>query len=491
MVLREYTQRHRLDAVAPADYHRHLPEQVARGLPSAELVVFRVADEHSDTAAFSARYGFGLEDCANTLVLRYKRDGAEGYAAVVNLGSRRLDVNGAVKALLGARRLSFAAREVATELTGMQFGGITAFGLPERMPLLVDAAVFERPLVVMGAGVRETKLLLSPSLLKDLPGVVVAELQRSRLNPARSIAAAALPIVVGEAFRRLCNHAPALIATNAGMPRGRRSRLFFLSVRGGHGAVRRTAPPDAFPTFIRGAVNDQDRLFPVAPGPRRCRGGHAEHRRQEDSHGLLAQLAGRRRRRLPAGLVRQHRAGRRAERVQRGRRGLHERARHPDLPAIQPVRRGVSPPGRRAQRPGPRGADFAGGADAHIELHAGQEQALAAEIVRSGGNLRFRRSGHRPRAERHRPGRQPAVLPAAPQAGARALRRAGQALHRQHGPGVSLSAQERQVRALSAGPGRRLRLHRAAVLTTWAATACGSRRRTAARAPGSRRTTTR
>ncbi|EPL3999743.1 YbaK/EbsC family protein, partial [Pseudomonas aeruginosa] len=25
MVLREYTQRHRLDAVAPADYHRHLP----------------------------------------------------------------------------------------------------------------------------------------------------------------------------------------------------------------------------------------------------------------------------------------------------------------------------------------------------------------------------------------------------------------------------------------------------------------------------------
>lgn len=66
MVLREYTQRHRLDAVAPADYHRHLPEQVARGLPSAELVVFRVADEHSDTAAFSARYGFGLEDCANT-----------------------------------------------------------------------------------------------------------------------------------------------------------------------------------------------------------------------------------------------------------------------------------------------------------------------------------------------------------------------------------------------------------------------------------------
>ena len=159
---------------------------------------------------------------------------------MVNLGSRRLDVNGAVKALLGARRLSFAAREVATELTGMQFGGITAFGLPEGMPLLVDAAVFERPLVVMGAGVRETKLLLSPALLKDLPGGG-RRTQRSRLNPARSIAAAALPIVVGEAFRRLCNHAPALIATNAGMPCGRRSRLCFEAFAAATAAVRRTA----------------------------------------------------------------------------------------------------------------------------------------------------------------------------------------------------------------------------------------------------------
>lgn len=226
MVLREYTQRHRLDAVAPADYHRHLPEQVARGLPSAELVVFRVADEHSDTAAFSARYGFGLEDCANTLVLRYKRDGAEGYAAVVNLGSRRLDVNGAVKALLGARRLSFAAREVATELTGMQFGGITV-----RLARRHAAAGRRGGLrtAVGGDGRRgpRDQAAAVPGTAERPSRSGGRRTQRSRLNPARSIAAAALPIVVGEAFRRLCNHAPALIATNTGMPRGRRSRLFF------------------------------------------------------------------------------------------------------------------------------------------------------------------------------------------------------------------------------------------------------------------------
>lgn len=118
-VLREYTQHRRLDAVALADCHRHLPEQVVHGLPSAELVVFRVIDGYSDTAMLSARYSFGLRDCANILVLCYRRDGTEGYATVVSLDSRRLDVNGAVKALFGVRRPSFAAREVVIELTGM------------------------------------------------------------------------------------------------------------------------------------------------------------------------------------------------------------------------------------------------------------------------------------------------------------------------------------------------------------------------------------
>ncbi|OPD81835.1 hypothetical protein AO940_10450 [Pseudomonas aeruginosa] len=73
----------------------------------------------------------------------------------------------------------FAAREVAAELTGMQFDGITAFGLSEGMPLLVDAAALERPLAEMGAGIRGTKLLLSPELLKGPSGVVVAELSEA------------------------------------------------------------------------------------------------------------------------------------------------------------------------------------------------------------------------------------------------------------------------------------------------------------------------
>ena len=174
MPLIDYAQRYRFDPIPRDRRASHLPAAVADALDGVEAVVFACPDEYSDTAAFSERFGFGLEDCANTLVLKVIRGEQERYAAVVALGSRRLDINGAVKATLDAKRLSFARREVATEITGMQFGGITAFGLPPGMRVLVDSAVMERPFVVMGAGFRETKILIEPAALLRLPQVEVA-----------------------------------------------------------------------------------------------------------------------------------------------------------------------------------------------------------------------------------------------------------------------------------------------------------------------------
>jgi prolyl-tRNA editing enzyme YbaK/EbsC (Cys-tRNA(Pro) deacylase) len=165
-----------LDIIPPEQLAARLPAHVVAHLPPGEVIVFAVTDDASDTAAFSARYGFGLEDCANTIVIKYKKEGGEHYAAIVTLGSLRLDINGAVKAYLGAKRLSFASREVAVEHSGMEFGGITAFGVPEDWRILVDAAVMKREQVVMGAGVREAKLLLPPAVLRSLKNCEVAAL---------------------------------------------------------------------------------------------------------------------------------------------------------------------------------------------------------------------------------------------------------------------------------------------------------------------------
>jgi len=165
-----------LDIIAAENLGAHLPAHVVAQLPARGVTVFAVSDDASDTAEFSARYGFGLEDCANTIVIRYRKEGAEHYAALVSLGSLRLDINGAVKTALGAQRLSFAKREAAVEHSGMEFGGITAFGLPDDWRILVDAAVMERSQIVMGAGVRAAKLLLAPEVLRQWPRCEVASL---------------------------------------------------------------------------------------------------------------------------------------------------------------------------------------------------------------------------------------------------------------------------------------------------------------------------
>jgi prolyl-tRNA editing enzyme YbaK/EbsC (Cys-tRNA(Pro) deacylase) len=61
----------------------------------------------------------------------------------------------------------------AVELTGMEYGGITPIGLPADWPVYVDAAVAATERVVIGSGIRRSKLTLPGSALASLPGAVV------------------------------------------------------------------------------------------------------------------------------------------------------------------------------------------------------------------------------------------------------------------------------------------------------------------------------
>jgi prolyl-tRNA editing enzyme YbaK/EbsC (Cys-tRNA(Pro) deacylase) len=128
----------------------------------------------ADTAAFCAAYGFSPDESANTIVVIGKSDPPR-YAACVTLAPYRLDVNRAVRDRLGTRKASFAPAEVTAELTGMQIGGVTVFGLPAGMPIWVDARVMARDRIVLGGGSRSWKVIAAPSILLALPGVEVVE----------------------------------------------------------------------------------------------------------------------------------------------------------------------------------------------------------------------------------------------------------------------------------------------------------------------------
>jgi prolyl-tRNA editing enzyme YbaK/EbsC (Cys-tRNA(Pro) deacylase) len=122
----------------------------------------------ADTAAFCAHYGYPLERAANTIIVASKREPKQ-YAACVVLATTRLDVNHAVRNLLGAAKCSFASEEEMRALTGMAVGGVTAFGLPAGVPLFVDARVMALDWVILGTGGRHGKIRIAPEVFRRMP----------------------------------------------------------------------------------------------------------------------------------------------------------------------------------------------------------------------------------------------------------------------------------------------------------------------------------
>jgi len=128
----------------------------------------------ADTAAFVEAYGVPPDRSANTIVVASK-GAVPSYVACVLLATTSLDVNNVVRREMAVRKASFAGAAPVRELTGMEIGGVTPFGIPDDLPVLVDARVMEPDWVIMGGGNRSSKLRLAPGALERLPSVRVVE----------------------------------------------------------------------------------------------------------------------------------------------------------------------------------------------------------------------------------------------------------------------------------------------------------------------------
>jgi prolyl-tRNA editing enzyme YbaK/EbsC (Cys-tRNA(Pro) deacylase) len=166
--------------VEPAvDHPELLADPVVKALAAlpdpADVGVTAIDPDLADTAAFCAEYGSPLEASANCVVVAGKRAGEERFAACLVLATTRADVNGVVRKRLDVRKASFAPMDTAVELTGMAYGGITPLGLPADWPLLIDPAVAAAPELVIGSGIRASKLLIPGPTLAALPNAEVVE----------------------------------------------------------------------------------------------------------------------------------------------------------------------------------------------------------------------------------------------------------------------------------------------------------------------------
>jgi prolyl-tRNA editing enzyme YbaK/EbsC (Cys-tRNA(Pro) deacylase) len=165
---------------SPAAEHPELVgPPVAAALPAFPTALVAPIDPAlADTAEFCAAYQSDPEHSANCVVVAGRRGGVETWAAVMVLATDRADINNLVRRHLDVRKISFAPMDEAVSRTGMEYGGITPIGLPGEWPVLVDSAVAAAGEVVIGSGIRGSKLLVDGSALLALPNAVELPLVR-------------------------------------------------------------------------------------------------------------------------------------------------------------------------------------------------------------------------------------------------------------------------------------------------------------------------
>ncbi len=167
----------RLDAAAAAERPELLALPVRTALDGwgGGVFVAPIDPALADTAAFCEAYDVEPAASANCVVVTGKRAGEQRWAAAIVLATTRADVNGVVRRRLDVRKVSFAPMDEAVRITGMEYGGITPIGLPAGWPILIDSAVAAAGPVVIGSGIRGSKIILDGADLARLPGAEVIE----------------------------------------------------------------------------------------------------------------------------------------------------------------------------------------------------------------------------------------------------------------------------------------------------------------------------
>ena len=132
----------------------------------------------SDTESFCNEYNFLLEDSCNAILIKSKKPKIY-YSMFCILGNNRLDVNGKVKKLMNAKKVSFASKDEAEGVSNQIYGGISPLGLGTDIDIYIDGNVMKRNKVFIGGGNRTTKIFLSPTELLRLANGTVTDLAQS------------------------------------------------------------------------------------------------------------------------------------------------------------------------------------------------------------------------------------------------------------------------------------------------------------------------
>jgi prolyl-tRNA editing enzyme YbaK/EbsC (Cys-tRNA(Pro) deacylase) len=173
-----------LDWQPALDHSELLAQPVREAIADLGLDCFvaPIDPSRADTAIFCAAYDVPLEVSANCVVVAGRRAEVSMMAACLVRATDRADVNRVIRKRLEVRKISFAGMEEAVRQTSMEYGGITPIGLPSTWPILVDEVVAALDMIVIGSGIRRSKIALPGESAANLPNAEILALALSSTN---------------------------------------------------------------------------------------------------------------------------------------------------------------------------------------------------------------------------------------------------------------------------------------------------------------------
>jgi Cys-tRNA(Pro)/Cys-tRNA(Cys) deacylase len=121
-----------------------------------EIVTY---DHEEKGAAFAAQAtGFPLEKTIKTLVLDL---GGKTYGLALMPGNRELSLKKAAK-VFGVKKAAMADPATAERLTGYHVGGISPFGLRQRLPAAIEESLLVHADVMINGGQRGVMVKMTP-----------------------------------------------------------------------------------------------------------------------------------------------------------------------------------------------------------------------------------------------------------------------------------------------------------------------------------------
>lgn len=116
-------------------------------------------DHEEKGAAFAAQAtGFPLAQTIKTLVVDL---GGKSFGLALMPGDRNLSLKKLARAF-GVKKASMADAETAERLTGYYVGGISPFGLRQRLPAVMEESLSRWDEVMLNAGQRGMMLRMAP-----------------------------------------------------------------------------------------------------------------------------------------------------------------------------------------------------------------------------------------------------------------------------------------------------------------------------------------